>query len=701
MKIVDVEPGQLYSLWDKFMKATVKKRLQMTSLRPNLVKRIERLPKPTNVAGALQPLFEAVSNAIHSTQARFGENVARDGKVIVTVSTNRNKDKVWASVEDNGVGLDEKNWDAFTTTDTDNKIEIGGKGVGRLLWLDCFERITVTSVFRDNDAFQRRQFHFALTVDEQIQNEIVESASDATDTMFHVKFEGLRANGYHEKFPGRDNYIFQHLTSHFLPIFIGGRSPSIAVHIGDEIRQYPGAIKDIVHRTEAEIELETEAYGKLRLTLMECDKVASSDLKGSHFIHFIAHDRTVHSQAIDGKLGLKYFGASGDRVFHAILTGEFLDRNVNQERTAFIFDDAVIDKIISDVCTPHIERFLAEPLKKLKGEQREIIEAITATYPSVAFGDSDELQKKVPSGELHNDAIYGHLARERFRRDEKQAEKIRGVLARLKEASVDANTFASAIADASKALEEAEQRSLAEYVVRRKVVLDFIEILLEKVRDDDQDSAYQREDILHSFICPVRVNNVSEGKGRRVDASTSHDLWIIDERLTFAEYFSSDVDFNVLSDAFDSEERADVLIFDYVHGLRQTDEPSKVLLVEFKKPGRTNYPENENPQFQVERYVQRLQSGKLTDVRGRPVKLDQNTIFYCYIVADIVGRLDEWTFSWQRTADGRGRIYRPNSGFQGSIELMGWDALVADARARNKAFFDRAGISGKSFFSVD
>lgn len=673
----------------------------MTSLRPNLVKRIERLPKPTNVAGALQPLFEAVSNAIHSTQGQFGEKVAKRGKVVVTISTNRTKNKVWASVEDNGVGLDKENWEAFTTTDTDNKIDIGGKGVGRLLWLDCFESIAVKSVFQEGDALKRRTFNFVLSREDKIRHNKVEDALDATESMFHVRFDGLRENGYREKFPGRNNYIFQHLTSHFLPIFIGGRSPLISVHIGDETRQYPEAINDIVQRREPEIELETEDYATLRLTLMECDKVASSDLKGSHFVHFIAHDRTVHSQAIDSKLGLKYFGDDRDRVFHAILTGEFLDKHVNQERTAFTFDDAVIDKIINDVCSPHIEQFLVGPLTKLKGEQRQIIELISATYPSVAFGDSDELQNKVPSGELHKDAIYGHLARERFRRDEKQAEKIRNVLTRLKDGTVDADTFTTTIAEASKALEDTEQRSLAEYVVRRKVVLDFIEILLEKVSDDDRDSAFQREDILHSFICPVRVNNVSESKGRRVGASTSHDLWIVDERLTFAEYFSSDIEFNSLAEAFDSRERADVLIFDHVHGLRQTDEPSKVLLVEFKRPGRTNYTDDENPQFQVEKYVQHLQSGKLTDVRGRPVKLDENTIFYCYIVADIIGSIDAWTYTWQKTADGRGRIYLPNGGFQGSIELMGWDALIEDARARNKAFFDRVGISGKSFFSID
>ncbi|MBC7203893.1 MAG: ATP-binding protein [Pusillimonas sp.] len=649
----------------------------------------------------MQPLFEAISNSIHSTQARFGDDVAEKGRVNVEVHTNRDKDGVWASVEDNGVGLDADNWDAFTTTDTDNKIQIGGKGVGRLLWLDCFEQISISSVFREDDELKKRSFRFTLSLENQIKDEVVSPAPDAKETGFYAKFEGLRDNGYRLKFPGRDSYVFQHLTSHFLPAFISGRSPLVTVHIGAESRIYPTAIDDIVHRRSPEVALVTKEYGTLHLTLMECDKIASADLKGSHFVHFIAHDRTVHSQAIDGKLGLKYFGPEGDRVFHAILTGQFLDKNVNQERTAFLFEDAIIDKIINDVCTSHIEEFLAEPLAKLKGEQREIIEDITATYPSVAFGDTEELQGKVPSGELSRDAIYGHLSRERYRRDERQAEKIRAVLSRLKDESVDASTFTEAISNASKALEEAEQRSLAEYVVRRKVVLDFIEVLLQKVRDDKRDSSYQREDILHSFICPVRVETVSEEKGKRVEAAAAHDLWIVDERLTFARYFSSDVEFSKLAEAVDSKERPDVLIFDYVHGLRQTDDPSKVLLIEFKRPGRTSYPDDENPQFQVERYVQRLLSGKLSDVRGRPIKLDGNTIFYCFIVADIVGKLDDWTFTWQRTADGRGRVYRPNSGFHGSIELVGWDALLNDARARNQAFFDCAGISGKSFFGVD
>jgi len=672
----------------------------MTSLRPNLVKRIQRLPKPANVAGAMQPLFEAISNAIHSTQGKFRGDVSSQGRIFVTVNTNRNKDNIWATVEDNGRGLDDDNWEAFTTTDTDNKIEIGGKGVGRLMWLDCFEEISVNSVFlNEQEQLQRRSFRFRLALDDQIVDHKVENVSDGLDTSFYVKFSGVRDNGYLNRFPGRGDYVFQHLTSHFLPTFIGGRCPQIAVTVGDDTRHYPDAISEIVYRKQTETPGPTAEYGDLSLTLMECDKVASADLKGKHFVHFIAHDRTVHSQKIDGKLGLDYFGKDSDRVFHAIVTGPFLDENVNQERTSFVFEDAVIDRIINEFCVPYIDEFLCEPLAKLSSEQRGKIEKITRTYPSVSFGDTDELQGRVPSGELKEDAIYGHLARERFRRDERQAEKIRGVLERLKGDDVDVETFADTIQEASRAIEDAEQRSLAEYIVRRKVVLDFIGLLLVKVRDDTKDSSFQREDVLHSFICPLRVQTIGD-TGSKVAPAASHDLWIVDERLTFAQYFSSDVEFSKLSEAFESDERPDVLVFDYVHGLRQKEDPSKVLLVEFKRPGRTNYPENENPQLQIQRYIQQLQSGKLSDVRGRPIMLNEQTIFYCFIIADNVGKMVDWTYSWQRTADGRGRILRPDDGFRGSIELITWDALIDDARARNQAFFDKAGISGKSFFET-
>ncbi len=172
----------------------------MPSLKPNLVKRIERLPKPTNTAAALQPLFEAISNSIHSTQAKFGGHVAQRVRIVVDIVQDRKKENTSITVDDNGLGLDDDNFEAFETTDTDNKIQIGGKGVGRLLWLDCFDKIEVTSVFKSGKAFKRRRFDFVLALEDQFKNYKVSASTEATASGFYVKFSGLRDNGYRAKF---------------------------------------------------------------------------------------------------------------------------------------------------------------------------------------------------------------------------------------------------------------------------------------------------------------------------------------------------------------------------------------------------------------------------------------------------------------------------------------------------------------------
>ena len=654
--------------------------------------RVERFPKPRSAAMALQPLFEAVSNAIQSVQAKFGSNVSINGQVRISVSASKSKNKFIAEVEDNGLGLNKKNFTAFRTTDTLNKIEIGGKGVGRLLWLAAFNNIKIQSWHKSRSGLQYRIFNFILGEKAIKRHEL--SPADGDDTGVRVTFTGLRNNGYAEKFPKRNAILVQHFASHFLPTLFGEKCPEITIEFEKETFDFPSHLSGLIHRSIKAKDLSSKKFDALRLDLIEGEKSLSSDLKGSNFIHFVAHDRTVLSQSIDGKLGLKTFGDDKDRVFHGILRGSYLDDNVNQERTAFVFPDSEVDEIVSDLCFDEIEKFLKEPLLLHRKEQRKVLTTVAETYPSVAFGSPEELQDFVPSGELAADALYGHLARERFRRDYRQAEKIRSVLKKLKSGKVEAADFYEKVREASDAIEDAERRSLADYIVRRKVVLEFLDILIERVRQEKADSSFQREDILHSFICPLRTSTV----GSKIDAATSHELWVLDERLTFSKYFSSDVEFSKLSEDLESDERADLVMFDYAHALRESPESSRVLLVEFKRPGRKDYKDSENPIYQVENYVKKLKSGKLEDFKGRKIDINDKTIFYCYVVADIVGKVDEWTQWWQRTLDGRGRFTQPGNGFNGSIEVIGWDALIKDANERNQSFFDKMGITGKSFF---
>jgi hypothetical protein len=670
----------------------------MPNLNANLIKRIQRLPKPARTSDALQPIFEAISNSIHAIYARWKESAAFKGKIEVFVNTGRNKRDVWVTVEDNGIGLDDENFEAFLTTDTDHKISFGGKGVGRLLWLDCFGSTRVVSRYLQEGQMRERRFTFRLSNSDQVTDLVECAASPGSSAGTWIKFSDIREKAYLDKFPARGEYIFQHVFSHFLPVFVGGKSPDIQINCGDETRTYPADMAEHISRQEYLKNLRFNDVGFFELTLLECHKTASASLGGNHFVHFIGNDRTVVSQCIDAKLGIGYFGPEKDRVFHACVFSSFLNEHVNQERTGFTFDDHILDSIVNEVCMTHIEAFLAEPLEEQSERQRAQIAVIVETYPSVKFGDVEELQNYLPTGENKQDAIYGHLARQRFRRDVKQAQAIRSTFETLKGGKVTGEAFYGAVAHAVQSLEEAESRSLAEYVIRRKAVLDFLSLLLERVRLTEGDSAYQTESVVHNLICPMRIRTVGE---ELKIVPSSHELWVLDERLTFAEYFSSDRPFKELGQAFESEERADVLVFNTVHSLRDSDESSRVLLVEFKRPGRKSYDNDENPQQQVERYVRILKAGGQIDVRGRPIKLTDNTVFNCFIVADIVGRLDDWTFSWERVAGTGGRRYVPRDGFLGSIELIGWDDLLRDARARNAAFFERAGLSGRSFFSAE
>ena len=189
----------------------------MTSMQGDIVNRVKRLPKPSLAAEALQPVFEAVSNSLHAIEDAFGPGLYQSrGAVTVTIRNPRSPDDIEIIVDDNGIGLETPRFKAFCTTDTDYKMERGGKGVGRLLWLDAFERIKVVSIFKENGGLYRRSFSFQLTTVDQITNEELEElgAGDAP-TGTSVTFSKLRGSAYRTKFPSQGATIVKHFGSHF------------------------------------------------------------------------------------------------------------------------------------------------------------------------------------------------------------------------------------------------------------------------------------------------------------------------------------------------------------------------------------------------------------------------------------------------------------------------------------------------------
>src|SRR6266702_7007685 len=183
----------------------------MTALQGDVVNRVRRLPKPSKVAEALQPLFEAVSNATHAVEDAFKEAWMEKGRIEVTIKNLRNHARFEAIVADNCVGLTDLRFKAFCTTDTPFKIDRGGKGVGRLLWLDAFESTLVSSIYTESGAVFRRSFRFVLAEKDQIVNEQIEELpSTKREHGTIVTFKGIRGTAYQKHFPSQAASVVRH-----------------------------------------------------------------------------------------------------------------------------------------------------------------------------------------------------------------------------------------------------------------------------------------------------------------------------------------------------------------------------------------------------------------------------------------------------------------------------------------------------------
>lgn len=267
-------------------------------------------------------------------------------------------------------------------------------------------------------------------------------------------------------------------------------------------------------------------------------------------------------------------------------------------------------------------------------------------------------------------------------------------------------SLAEQITNAAKSMQQSEKEALAQHVSRRKIVLDLLEKLIDRVRikDEDKDEIdFHLESTLHSLICPMRLR----GDNPKTIEHSSHDLWIIDERLSFTTAFSSDERLDKII-AEGNADRPDLLLWNLSHGLGVASEPNgssatstsepinKMMVVEFKRPGRKKYPDVKDQIFkQVTDYLLKLKNGHVEDYSNKRVRISDDCIFYCYVIADIVGDLESQVATWKKTSNGQGRIQYLDGDFNGFVEVIQWQDLVNDAWMRNRATLHAAGLVRK------
>lgn len=118
----------------------------------------------------------------------------------------------------------------------------------------------------------------------------------------------------------------------------------------------------------------------------------------------------------------------------------------------------------------------------------------------------------------------------------------------------------------------------------------------------------------------------------------------------------------------------------------------KVMIVEFKKPGRTKYGPDEQVQWQITKYITELLGGEIEGFDRQRIRVSPDCVFHCYVIADIEGDLLRQLTGWSKTSRGQGRVMPLQGDLNGSIEVIQWDDLVNDAWARNESTLHAAGL---------
>ena len=177
---------------------------------------------------------------------------------------------------------------------------------------------------------------------------------------------------------------------------------------------------------------------------------------------------------------------------------------------------------------------------------------------------------------------------------------------------------------------------------------------------------------------------------------------LLDERLSYHSYLASDTMFASMEgiEVADNEgDRPDLFILNNAFAFsEEKDAPYQAIsIVEFKKPERNNYVDNDekkNPLDQVEQYVDDLINGKVRNRKGRTITITKETPFYIYIVCDLTPTLVKILErrDFMKTPDGLGYYNFKNKRYNGFVIVLSYEKVKADARKRNQILFDKLGL---------
>lgn len=663
----------------------------------NIKRTVENIRANTTV---YSPIVEVVINAIQAIEATGKPN----GKISIRV---RRADQIEMDgsrsevrsfdIEDNGIGFTLENRESFDTLYSDFKTTAGGKGFGRFVSLKYFENVQIDSVYADGEILKRRQFSMGKGTDIIVDERVSETSGSSTGTTVHLK-ELKDGRSIDKKL----STIARNLAERLLPNFLVKEPacPEIAVWDGESgesillndwfSNELSSVIKEIVvdkgqfslkgvDSDETFIVRVFKLYypknQTSRISLVAHKREVSGSPLHNYIPEFIDdfYDRDVDGSAIHEK----------NYIVRAYVFSPYLDRYVSLERGGFEFQ--MENDLQNGISQVDIERHSAMIAKEavgldIRGRQEKKRERVQSYVDDEAPWHKSILEKIDLSGmplNPSNEEIETRFQKEKFAQEVHIKREVSKILS-----GGSLEGLEKSVKDIVDTISGTSQNDLIHYIALRRNILD----LFGKSLEINEKGAYSSEGFVHDIIFPRKGDTLKT-------PFANHNLWIIDERLNFTSYLSSDlplVGFN--------GERPDLIGYDKRILFRGDNEPSNpVTVFEFKKPQRDDFvnpSSSEDPVQQIVRYVNDIRDGKFKTPEGRKMLIAENTPFYGYVVCDLTPKVERWLQ--------REKNFKPMPDRQGwfswleninlYIEVLSWDKVLKDAKMRNQVFFHTLGI---------
>jgi hypothetical protein len=648
----------------------------------------------------LLPLFEAIVNSIHAIEdakisdGKIEVDITREDTIVFDDSENNLPYITKFTVTDNGIGFTEENYNSFKRAYSTHKADRGGKGIGRFIWLKAFTDIRVESIFQENQKAFKRTFKFNLKNESGIESPI----TNTIDT--RKKYTKVELSGYKDPFktkcPKKANTIANRIIEHCLIYFLKSDCPTIILKDGANHIDLNNKFSSLISGNNFIEKFQIESY-EFKLTLL---KWFEHDELTHHRISLCANHREVKDfnitkvfKDLHGKIQDEDTGE--DYLIVGYLESNYLDENVNDERTeieftkdSFFDQDLISEQSLYTALGPVIRKNFEAVVNSFREKKIETINSFIAEKApqyKILSKHTAVLEDIVVTENMTEQDIDLKLYKAYQDIDFKARKEVVKILNTPNE-NQESDVLRDKYKEVLHNITELNKSKLAQYVVHRKYIID----LFEKSLAFNASGKYELEKTVHDIVFPTRTTSDD------IDYNEQN-LWLVDERLSFHTFLSSDKPLNTVA-GLDTEsiDRPDLLIFNnpfsFIEG---EDVPfNSVVLLEFKRPMRGQYdPEKDNPIEQVYDYVTKIRNGKQIIKNGRPYMINDNTWFYTYIICDLNDKLDRWASYAQlsKTHDGLG-YYGYNKDLKCMIEILTFGQVLANAKKRNKVLFHKLGV---------